>query len=49
MLEVCLKTVLRRLPDFTVPADFVPQYTCSEARALTELPIIFTRGQALAA
>lgn len=41
MLETCLKTTLRRLPDFTVAEDFVPEYTCSEARALTSLPITF--------
>lgn len=49
MLEVCLKTMLRRVPDFAVPGEFVPQYTCSEARALTALPITFTPGQPLAA
>ncbi len=49
MLEVCLKTMLWRVPDFAVPGEFVPQYTCSEARALTALPITFTPGQPLAA
>ncbi len=44
MLEVCLKTVLARLPDFRIEAGFQPEYTCSEARALTKLPIIFTAG-----
>jgi len=48
MLEICLKTMLRRAPDFAVPADFVPRYTCSEARALTALPITFTSGRAIA-
>lgn len=42
MLETCLKTMLRRLPDFAVPGDFVPDYTSSEARALKTLPITFT-------
>jgi hypothetical protein len=41
--------MLRRLPDFAVPGEFVPQYTCSEARALTALPITFTPGQPIAA
>jgi cytochrome P450 len=48
MLETCLKTMLRRLPDFTVPDDFAPQYTCSEARALTSLPITFTPAERVA-
>ena len=48
MLETCLATVLRRLPDFSVPADFVPTYTTSEARALTSLPISFTPGVEIA-
>lgn len=42
MLQTCLATMLRRLPDFTVPADFQPEYTPSEARALKTLPILFT-------
>ena len=45
MLDVCLKTVLRRLPDFAIPADFQPDYTSSEARALKTLPITFTPSQ----
>jgi cytochrome P450 len=45
MLDVCLKTVLRRLPDFAVPADFQPDYTSSEARALKTLPIMFAPSQ----
>jgi cytochrome P450 len=49
MLETCLKTMLRRVPDFIVPAAFVPHYTCSEARALTSLPINFTPGERVAA
>lgn len=46
MLDVCLKTVLRRLPDFAVSADFEPDYTASEARALKTLPITFTPSPA---
>ena len=42
MLEVCLKTMLQRIPDFVVAADFTPEYTCSEARALKSLPVNFT-------
>jgi hypothetical protein len=41
--------MLRRVPDFIVPAAFVPHYTCSEARALTSLPINFTPGERVAA
>ena len=41
MLETCLKTMLARVPDFSVPIDFNPEYTPSEARALKTLPIIF--------
>ncbi len=48
MLQTCLETMLRRVPDFIVPDDFVPQYTCSEARALTALPITFTPGAVVA-
>jgi cytochrome P450 len=44
MLETCLKTALRRMPDFAVPDDFEPEYTPSEARALKTLPIAFTPG-----
>jgi cytochrome P450 len=44
MLDVCLKTMLRRLPDFEVAADFEPDYTSSEARALKTLPISFAAG-----
>lgn len=49
MLETCLKTVLRRLPDFAVEAGFKPEYTPSEARALKTLPITFTPGPRLSA
>jgi cytochrome P450 len=49
MLETCLKTVLRRLPDFAVEPDFKPEYTPSEARALKTLPIAFTPGPRLSA
>jgi cytochrome P450 len=42
MLQTCLETMMRRLPDFTVPADYEPEYTPSEARALKTLPVVFT-------
>jgi cytochrome P450 len=42
MIEICLKTMLQRIPDFVVPADFAPDYTPSEARALKSLPVSFT-------
>lgn len=42
MIDVCLKTVLRRIGDFAVRADFVPDYTSSEARALKRLPVTFS-------
>jgi cytochrome P450 len=44
MLETCLKTVLRRLPDFGLEPGFEPAYTASEARALKTLPLVFTPG-----
>jgi len=44
MLETCLKTVLRRLPDYYIEPGFEPEYTASEARALKTLPIVFTPG-----
>lgn len=49
MLETCLKTMLARVPDFSVPEDFRPEYTPSEARALKTLPITFTPGRRLKA
>jgi cytochrome P450 len=42
MLHTCLETMMRRLPDFTVPADYEAEYTPSEARALKTLPVVFT-------
>ena len=42
MLQTCLETMMRRLPDFTVPADYEAEYTPSEARALKTLPVVFT-------
>jgi cytochrome P450 len=42
MLHVCLETMMRRLPDFTLRPGFVEEYTPSEARALKTLPLVFT-------
>jgi cytochrome P450 len=41
-LRSTLKIVLKRMPDFSVPDDFVPQYQVGEARAMVSLPATFT-------
>jgi cytochrome P450 len=41
MMHACLTSMLTRIPDFAVEAGFTPQYTPSEARALTSLPVVF--------
>ncbi len=41
-LRSTLKGVLRRMPDFQVPDDFVPHYQVGEARAMISLPATFT-------
>jgi cytochrome P450 len=41
-LRSTLKIVLKRMPDFKVPDDFVPQYQVGEARAMVSLPATFT-------
>jgi cytochrome P450 len=46
-MRCCLETMLRRVPDFVVTADFTPDYTPSEARALKTLPVAFTPGARL--
>lgn len=46
IIEVVLKAMLARLPDFAVPADFVPTYTAGEGRRMRSLPITFTPGAA---
>jgi cytochrome P450 len=43
-LRSTLKAVLRRMPDFQVPDDFVPRYQVGEARAMVSLPATFTRS-----
>ncbi len=41
MIEICLKTVLRRIGDYAIEKGFEPSYTSSEARALKTLPVVF--------
>ena len=45
MMDVVLRAMLERLPDFTVAADFVPEYAVGEARGMKNLPIRFTPGK----
>lgn len=47
IVEVVLKAMLSRLPDFAVPVDFVPGYTSGEGRRMRSLPISFTAGPRL--
>jgi hypothetical protein len=42
MVDICLKTVLRRIGDYRIEDGFQPDYTASEARALKTLPVLFT-------
>jgi cytochrome P450 len=46
-IEVLLKAVLRRMPDYRVAEDFVPEYLVGEARGMTRLPVAFTPGPRL--
>jgi cytochrome P450 len=41
-IEIMLDIVFRRLAKLTTAADFVPNYTVSEARVMTALPVRFT-------
>jgi cytochrome P450 len=41
MIDICLKTALRRIGDYRIVDGFVPDYTSSEARALKTLPVEF--------
>ncbi len=41
-LRSTLKGVIKRMPDFQVPENFVPHYQVGEARAMVSLPAIFT-------
>lgn len=49
IMDVVLKTVLARLPDFSVAADFVPEFTSGEGRRMKALPMRFAPGQRMAA
>ena len=49
IIEVVLRAVLTRLPDFTVAADFEPEFTVGEGRRMKVLPMQFTPGQRMAA
>ncbi|MBA2933842.1 cytochrome P450 [Sphingomonas sp. CGMCC 1.13654] len=42
MMELLLKTVLTRIPDFRVPDDFEPEYAVGESRVMKRLPVTFT-------
>jgi cytochrome P450 len=46
-IEVLLKAVLERLSDFSVGADFSPEYLVGEARGMKALPVVFTPGSVL--
>ncbi len=48
IIEIVLTSLLERMPDFTVPADFVPSYTSGEGRRMKSLPIRFSPGQRIA-
>lgn len=43
-IELLLKAILRRIPDFRVADDFVPDYLVGEARGMKSLPVTFTPG-----
>ena len=49
IIEVMLKAVLARLPDFTVAPDFEPEFTVGEGRRMKTLPMVFTPGHRMAA
>ena len=42
MIEICLKTVLARIGNYSIADGFEPDYTSSEARALKTLSVVFT-------
>jgi cytochrome P450 len=46
MIKIVLSTLLQRLADFTVAADFKPHYTTAESRGIKVLPVTFTPGPA---
>lgn len=43
-IEILLRQVLQRLPDFSVDAEFVPDYLAGEARGMKQLPVRFSPG-----
>jgi cytochrome P450 len=45
-LRVGLEEFLRRIPDFEVPADFVPEYQVGVTRDMITLPLRFARDRA---
>ena len=45
MMDVVLRAMLDRLPDFAVADDFTPEYAVGEARGMKSLPIRFTPGE----
>lgn len=45
VMEVFLKAMLSRFPDYQVPDDFVPEYAVGEARGMKTLPIRFAVRQ----
>lgn len=46
-IEVLLKAVLTRMPDFRVPKDFVPEWFIFTSRSMKRLPVVFTPGSRL--
>lgn len=42
--EIMLRTILERLPDYTVAEDFRPEYSPSEVRGMWSLPVTFPPG-----
>jgi cytochrome P450 len=46
-IDILLRTVFARLPDYRVPADFKPEYHVGEVRSMKSLPVEFTPQRAL--
>lgn len=44
-IEILLKTVMQRLPDFSAAEGFEPDYLVGEARGMKSLPVRFTAGR----
>jgi len=45
VMDVMLRALLERIPDYTVPNEFVPEYAAGEARGMKRLPVTFTPGR----